>query len=113
MSALTKNEIVTWLKDHRRDRQWLAKQCGVSVGTVNNWFSTGFSAAALAAIDKLMKLDEMAAAHADPSDDTGLILFSTAEFERLERARALVGNPPRRQFYRDAILQYLNEIEAG
>jgi hypothetical protein len=35
------DEIKTWLKQTGRDRAWLAEQCGVSIGTVNNWLSAG------------------------------------------------------------------------
>lgn len=111
MAKMTKDKIREWLAEHGRDREWLAKQCGVSKGTVDQWFAErGFSDAALAAIDKLMKLDELQASQAP--DETGLIQFSTAEFEEIERARAAVGNPTRPQFYRDAILQYVEELKA-
>lgn len=31
--------IKSWLESHRRDRQWLAEQCGVQLATVNGWLS--------------------------------------------------------------------------
>lgn len=34
-------EVKTWLKASGHSRQWLADQCGVSLGTVNNWLSAG------------------------------------------------------------------------
>lgn len=111
MRKLTKIQIRDWLNEHGRDRDWLAEQCGVSKGTVDQWFAgRGFSDSALAAIDKLMQLDEMSARTESSPDETGLIKFTTAEFELLEKARAAVGNPPRTQFYRDAILQYIEEL---
>lgn len=109
MGRLTKNQIRDWLLEKKRDREWLATQCGVSKGTVDQWFAErGFSESALATIDKLMQIDKLAAHQ--PADETGLIQFTTAEFERLEKARVAVGAPPRPQFYRDAILQYVEEL---
>lgn len=111
MRKIDKVKVTEWLKRHGRDREWLAAQCNAEIGTVHSWFSTrGFSDAALATIDKLMKLDELQASQA--TDETGLIQFTTAEFEEIERARAAVGNPTRPQFYRDAILQYVEELKA-
>lgn len=109
MRKIDKVSVTDWLKHHGRDREWLALQCNAEIGTVNSWFSTrGFSDSAQATIDKLMKLDEIAANH--PTDETGLIQFTAAEFELLEKARAAVGAPSRPQFYRDAILQYVEEL---
>lgn len=109
MRKIDKVLVTDWLKKHGRDREWLALQCNAEIGTVNSWFSTrGFSDSALATIDKLMQLDELASKQ--PADETGLIQFTTAEFERLEKARVAVGAPPRPQFYRDAILQYVEEL---
>jgi hypothetical protein len=104
---LTKDKIRHWLTDKNKDREWLAKQCGVSKGTVDQWFAErGFSDSALATIALLMERDEQSGA----PDETGLITFTTAEFERIERARLAVGNPSRPVFYRDAIIQYVDEI---
>jgi transcriptional regulator with XRE-family HTH domain len=35
------DEVKAWLKRSGHSRQWLADQCGVSIGTVNNWLSAG------------------------------------------------------------------------
>ena len=110
MMNMTKDKIRKWLAAKGRDREWLAQQCGASKGTVDQWFYRGFSDSALATIDKLMQLDELQSSQA--TDETGLIQFSTAEFEEIERARAAVGNPTRPQFYRDAILQYVEDLNA-
>ena len=108
---LDKRTITDWLKKHSRSREWLAEKCGAEIGTVNSWFSTrGFSDAALATIRALMELDEQA--NPSATDDGGLIHFSTSEFERIERARVAVGSPTRPQFYHDAIVEYVKEIEA-
>ena len=37
---LTKDQIKEWLNHPDRSRLWLAKACGVSKNTVNNWLST-------------------------------------------------------------------------
>jgi hypothetical protein len=112
MSNLDKVKITEWLKQHSRDREWLADQCGAEIGTVNSWFSTrGFSDAALATIDKLMQLDALRAKQSAPvEDETALIQFSAGEFERIERARLAVGSPERPVFYRDAIISYVDEV---
>lgn len=108
--TLTKDQISDWLKRAGRDRYWLGDKCGVSKGTVDQWFYKGFSDAALATIRALMELDEQAGQGG--GNDTGLIQFSTGEFERIERARVAVGSPTRPEFYRDAIVEYVKEIEA-
>lgn len=33
--------VKKWLKSRGYNREWLAYQCGVSKGTVNNWLSAG------------------------------------------------------------------------
>ena len=33
------DRVRSWLKAHRKDRQWLGEQVGVSKRTVDNWFS--------------------------------------------------------------------------
>lgn len=35
-----KLKVKLWLKQHRRDRNWLARACNVSKRTVDNWLST-------------------------------------------------------------------------
>lgn len=104
---LTKDQIDAWLKRHSRDRQWLAEKLAVSKGTVDQWFSKGFSESALAGIRLLKQLDTPSA-----SDDTALIQFTTAEFEAIEHARRLVGMPERPKFYRDAILYYVDDLQS-
>jgi len=114
MSALTKIEIQTWLSArHDGSREWLAGKLGVSKGTVDQWFSRGFSDSALASIAMVMELDQAAASSigASSSDETALIQFTSGEFERIEAARAAVGSPARPVFYRDAIIAYVDGIE--
>jgi transcriptional regulator with XRE-family HTH domain len=41
MDEINREELKAWLRAHSRDRGWLAKKCGVSKGTVNNWLSAG------------------------------------------------------------------------
>jgi hypothetical protein len=112
----TKDEIAAWLKSHNRSREWLAEATGKSLGTIHNWFSNrSIPDDARATIALLMERDlqERESALNAPVDDTGLITFSTSEFERIERARAAVGSPTRPQFYREAIIQYVEDVEAG
>lgn len=112
MQLITKVQIQDWLKRHGRDRLWLAKQCGVAEGTVDHWFSArGFSDAALATIRLLMERDSGSGCVIETTAELGPLAFSAAEFEQLERARALVGSPPRLKFYRDALMQYIARLE--
>jgi len=104
---MTNEEIENWLKRKGRDRAWLALQIPASKGTVDNWFSKGFSAPALTVIQLLMDKDEDASAN-----DTGLIQFTVDEFERIERARQRSGYESRPPFYRDAILKQITAMEA-
>jgi hypothetical protein len=108
VNELTKDQIRAWLALHKRDRKWLADQMNVSPGTVDQWFAErGFSDSALATIKLLMDRDLET-----PSNDTGLIQFTTDEFERIERARQRLGYTERPPFYRDAILKQVESIEA-
>lgn len=106
----TKDELAAWLKEHGRSREWLANATGKSLGTIHNWFSNrDIPEDARATIALLMERDKTAA----PPDETGLITFTTAEFEEIEEARRRVGLPPRPQFYRDGILQYVERIQSA
>ncbi len=56
----TKEEIKQWLKNERKDRQWLAEQCCVKKSAVDKWFEKGkdIPPAKIALIKQLMnKLD--------------------------------------------------------
>lgn len=61
----TKQEIDQWLKTLNKDRKWLAEQCGVSYGQVNNWMSKNreIPKKALIIIDNLMNQPQ-------PADDS-------------------------------------------
>lgn len=52
----TKEDVKKWLKVIGRDREWLAKQCGVSKRQVDNWLSSSINipAKAVLIIQKLM-----------------------------------------------------------
>lgn len=104
---MTNEEIEDWLKRKGRDRAWLASQIPASKGTVDNWFSKGFSAPALTVIKLLMNKDDE-----EPTNDTGLIQFTVDEFERIESARKRAGYETRPPFYRDAILKQVEAMEA-
>jgi hypothetical protein len=105
MSALTKEQISAWLLQLGKDRDWLSRMCGVSKGTVDQWFSRGFSDQALATIGLLMQKQEM------PLDESALISFNASEFEKIDRARRGLGYSARPPFYRDAILDYVGTWE--
>lgn len=105
ISALNKEQISAWLVHLGKDRDWLAQMCGVSKGTVDQWFSRGFSDQALATIGLLMQKEVR------PIDETALIAFNAGEFEKIDRARRGLGYSSRPPFYRDAILDYVQGWE--
>lgn len=97
------HEIDAWLKANNRDRAWLASELAVSTGTVYNWFSKGLPDWAIKAIERLT----------NPTSDhsNGLeVTFTAREFDRIEAARKLSGQPTRTQYYTDAILEYTDHI---
>lgn len=105
----TNDEIEAWLKRHDRDRVWLAGKLPAAKGTVDNFFSKGFSNWALTTIKLLMERD---AAQTDPVNDTGLVQFTVEEFERIEKARVAACYETRPPFYHDAIIRRVAEIES-
>lgn len=54
--STTKEEIKQWLKNERKDRQWLAEQCCVKKSAVDKWFEKGkdIPPAKIALIKQLM-----------------------------------------------------------
>jgi len=104
---MTKDEITEWLRQIGKDREWLAKQTGAKKRTVDSWFSfRGFPPWAIKAIDRLR--------HEQPAATGTLILpFTVEQFEVIEEARHLLGDPPRPQFYHDGIMAFANEIIAA
>lgn len=102
---LNKEQISDWLVQLGKDREWLSKKCGVSKGTVDQWFSRGFSDQAQATIGLLMQKEVR------PEDETALIAFNATEFEKIDRARRGLGYSSRPPFYRDAILDYVQNWE--
>lgn len=114
--ALEKEHIQFWLESlHEGDRSWLATALGSSSkSTVDQYFSTrGFSDTAIAGIKNLMRLDHLeaqASLSTPAADETAMIPMTTGQFERVEQARSLVGNPPRPQFYANAIEEYVDRL---
>ncbi len=105
---MTKEQIAKWLEDLRQDREWLAEQCGTKKSTVDSWFSSrGFPPWAITQIERLVRETTATA------DGKFRVTFDTEEFERIDAARRMVGDPPRPQFYRDAIIDFADRIIAG
>jgi hypothetical protein len=105
---MQKEQIEKWLSDLGKDRQWLAEQCGTSVRTVESWFSKrGFTTAALKQIERLHR--ETTAA----PDGRFRVSFDTEEFERIDAARKIIGEPSRPNFYRTAIIDCADRILAA
>lgn len=102
---MDKDIVAKWLKDHSKDRDWLAKQLGATKRTIDSWFSTrGFPPWAITNLERLMRES------ATTPDGRILATFTTDEFELIEAARHEVGDPPRPQFYHDAIMEYTEAI---
>jgi hypothetical protein len=97
---MKQEQIDAWLEEIGRDRAWLANQLGVSLGTVYNWFSKGFSKQAIKGIENLMK----------PASDGLEVTFSAREFDLIEKARAISGHATRAHYYHDVILEGTERI---
>lgn len=96
---MTTAEIDAWLSANEHDRPWLAQQLGMSLGSIYNSFSRGFSARTLKAIEKLM--------NPPGAEEGGLeVTFTAREFERIEEARKLLGIATRKLYYEEAITEY-------
>lgn len=61
MSYPKKDEIKEWLRKTNRSRAWLGDECGVKLGTVNNWLCTqaNIPHATRALIARMMADDEV------------------------------------------------------
>jgi hypothetical protein len=105
---MTKEQIQKWLDSLHQDREWLAAQTGTQKCTVDSWFSKrGFPGPALKQIERLYR--ETTAT----TDGKFRVQFDTEEFERIDAARKLVGEPPRPEFYRNAIIDFADRILAN
>lgn len=100
---MDKEEIKNWLSRIGKDRAWLADQVGCTLGTLNQWFSKmGFPEWALKSIHRLMNPEKNTA---------GLeVSFTSAEFERIEKARDLSGHATRAEYYKTAITEFTDQI---
>lgn len=102
---MTPTEIDEWLASIERDRPWLAEKLGISMGTLYNGFSKGFTARSLKALEKLMHASASAAGEFE-------VTFTAREFERIEEARKLLGIATRKLYYEEAIAEYTDQILA-
>ena len=96
-------ELKEWLRANNKDREDLAKELGVSKGTLDNWFSRGFPEWAVLAIKRIM----------NPSDDlsAGLeVSFTASEFREILDAMEIVGTSSLKTFYEEAIKSYVEKI---
>ncbi len=103
---MTPVEIDQWLSSIDRDRPWLAEKLGISMGTLYNGFSKGFTKRSLKGIQELMR--EAAGGGGDFE-----VTFTAREFERIEQARKLLGIASRKQYYEGAIAEYTDQILAS
>lgn len=100
---MDKDEILQWLTKIGKTRSWLAEQIGCTKGTLDQWFSKGFPEWATKSIDRLVNTPQ--------GNTNGLeVSFSAKEFELIEHARKLSGHATRAEFYRDAIMEFTDEL---
>lgn len=99
-TPMNSDQIDAWLEQIGQDRAWLATQLGVSLGTVYNWFSKGFSKQAIKGIENLMK----------PANPGLEVAFTAREFDLIEQARAISGHATRSMYYHDIILEGTDRI---
>lgn len=100
---MTPTEIDQWLSSIDRDRPWLAEKLGISMGTLYNGFSKGFTKRSIKGIQELM--NESANGGGDFE-----VTFTASEFERIEQARKLLGIATRKLYYEEAITEYTTQI---
>jgi hypothetical protein len=99
---MTTDQIKAWLKDLRKDRQWLSQQLKATKGTVDQWFSRGFPPGPLAMIKLLMQKQE---------STSGLdVQFSPSEWSEIEQAMTNAGYSEQRKFFKDGIMSYAESI---
>ena len=102
--------VKKWLKRHVRSRYWLADQCEVTRGTVNNWLSSprGIPSKAIIIIEKLIQGDD-AREKAGAGVVQGLVLeFTQAEFDRI-CTKAMEAKKIPRIWAQDVLLKAANE----
>lgn len=111
---VTKESVISWLEETRRNRTWLAEKCNVSKQAVSNWLreknSQGISASAKLVIQKLMEEDAAATQKKPPHS---LVLeFEEAEYSSIEKA-ALANRQTIRQWAKDELNQLAQtEVES-
>lgn len=96
--TLTNDTVDAWLASIGKERPWLAEQIGISLGTLYNQFSHGFTKRTLKELARLMNpLGNKA---------SGLELtFTHDEFMEITEAMRLSGYTRHSEFYHDAIVE--------
>ncbi|GEM_PF-487493 len=106
---ISKQGIKDWLASVKKDRRWLADQCGVAPRTVHNWLSTNrpVPSKALRVIQTLMDASEAVRKAAEPLPDMHVVLeVDPKEFDLWNKVSMAQG-----QTVRDWILDVM-ESEA-
>lgn len=94
----TKEDVKNWLKAIGKDRNWLARECGMEKGTVNNWLSPSgpFPSNAILKIHSLMSRYGSIPPENESIQTNRLILEITEErMRKYEKAAAEKGVPLR------------------
>ena len=110
---MDKEELRTLLSDHGKTREWLARETGVSMSTVNNWLSTrritDRSAKDIrAAFDRLGSVSP----DAQPAETTSPITahFSLDQVGKIHRAMKARRYSDIQDFFQDAVIDYTDRI---
>jgi len=99
---ITRDTVLQWLEEERRNQTWLAEQCGVSDQAVSNWLreknSRPISAGAQITIRRLIEEDaaEKAAKLPPPVISQNLVLYPTREqYRQWEEAAFNAADKPK------------------
>ena len=98
-----KVEITAWMRANNMKRKPLSEALGVSKGTLDNWFSSGFPEWGWKSIERLK----------NPTGDlsAGLeVTFTASEFREIIEAMEIVGCSSLKTFYEEAIRNHVGEI---
>lgn len=89
--TLSKDDVKEWLKDIKKDREWLAEQCEVGKRTVDAWLSTNQSISSRAQLIITKLMAEAQSAQKDTLNTTSgtkpstLIELDIATYKKVEQ----------------------------
>lgn len=104
-------QVKDWLKAIKKDRQWLARQTGSQIKTVNNWLSSnrGIPAQATRLITRLMEQFPTDISTPDAPENYIILSVNEATFDAWNSA-AMAENKLLRQWCIDVITEHVNNL---